>query len=146
MANPIYDVKVSGTVYSVTDSGAPRTNDVYTKNQANYRFISGGSLSTGSTYDTYYLKKGDGMTSLASMYFGKINGKSIEASSTAATNSFSLVETSAVTSSVTSASTDVVTSGGVYDQLGGMKIVKLSHNAYDALTTKDNSTMYLIVD
>ncbi len=57
-----------------------------------------------------------------------------------------VVMSSAVTSAVTSGSTDVVTSGGVYDQLGGMKIVKLTQSAYDALTTKDASTIYFIVN
>ncbi len=57
-----------------------------------------------------------------------------------------VVMSSSVTSAVTSGSTDVVTSGGVYDQLGGMKIVKLTQSEYDALTTKDASTIYFIVN
>lgn len=56
-----------------------------------------------------------------------------------------VVMSSAVTSAVTSGSTDVVTSGGVYDQLGGMKIVKLTESEYTALVTKDDDTLYCVV-
>ena len=56
-----------------------------------------------------------------------------------------VVMSSAVTSAVTSGSTDVVTSGGVYDQLGGMKIVKLTESEYAALVTKYDDTLYCVV-
>ena len=56
-----------------------------------------------------------------------------------------VVMSSEVTSAVTSGSTDVVTSGGVYDQLGGMKIVKLTESEYTALVTKDSNTLYCVV-
>ena len=57
-----------------------------------------------------------------------------------------MVATSAVTSAVTSGSTDVVTSGGVYDQLGGMKILHLTQAQYDQLQNKDNMTLYVITN
>ena len=59
-----------------------------------------------------------------------------------------LVETSAITTSVTSSSTDaqVPSAKSVYDQLGGLKLVKLTQSEYDSLSTKDNSTLYLIVN
>ena len=62
--------------------------------------------------------------------------------------SISVVETSSITTSVTSSSTDaqVPSAKAVYDQMGGMKIVKLTQSAYDALTTKDASTIYFIVN
>ena len=56
-----------------------------------------------------------------------------------------VVMSSEVTSAVTSGSTDVVTSGGVYDQLGGMKIVKLTESEYAALVTKYDDTLYCVV-
>ena len=56
-----------------------------------------------------------------------------------------VVMSSAVTSAVTSGSTDVVTSGGVYDQLGGMKMVKLTESEYAALVTKYDDTLYCVV-
>ena len=61
---------------------------------------------------------------------------------------FHLVETSAVTTSMSSTSTDsqVPSAKAVYDQLGGLKLVKLSQSEYDALQTKDASTLYIIVN
>lgn len=53
-----------------------------------------------------------------------------------------------VTSAVTSGSTDVITSGGVYEQLGGLSMVKLTQAEYDALVsagTVSNTTVYYIV-
>ena len=59
---------------------------------------------------------------------------------------FHLVETSAVTTSVSSTSTDsqVPSAKAVYDQLGGLKLVKLTQSQYDALQTKDANTLYII--
>ena len=56
------------------------------------------------------------------------------------------VDTSAITTSVTSSSTDaqVPSAKAVYDQLGGLKLVKLTQSEYDALATKDSSTLYII--
>ena len=61
---------------------------------------------------------------------------------------FHLVETSAVTTSMSSTSTDsqVPSAKAVYDQLGGLKLVKLTQGEYDALQTKDASTLYIIVN
>ena len=59
---------------------------------------------------------------------------------------FHLVETSAVTTSMSSTSTDtqVPSAKAVYDQLGGLKLVKLTQSQYDALQTKDANTLYII--
>ena len=61
---------------------------------------------------------------------------------------FHLVETSAVTTSMSSTSTDsqVPSAKAVYDQLGGLKLVKLTQSQYNALPTKDSSTLYIIVN
>lgn len=61
---------------------------------------------------------------------------------------FHLVETSAVTTSVSSTSTDtqVPSAKAVYDQLGGLKLVKLSQSEYNALPTKDANTLFIIVN
>ena len=58
------------------------------------------------------------------------------------------VDTSAVTSSVTSASTnsEIPTAKAVNDKLGGTSIVRLTQAQYDALTTKDPNTVYYITD
>lgn len=56
-----------------------------------------------------------------------------------------MVETSAVTSAVTSGSTDVLTSGGAYEQFGGLKLIKLTQAEYDALSPNyDSNTLYVI--
>lgn len=59
---------------------------------------------------------------------------------------FHLVETSAVTTSVSSTSTDtqVPSAKAVYDQLGGLKLVKLTQSEYDGLQTKDPNTLYIV--
>lgn len=54
-----------------------------------------------------------------------------------------------VTSAVTSGSTAVIESGGVYDQLDGLKLRKISQSDYDALVqggTADANTLYIISD
>ena len=53
------------------------------------------------------------------------------------------------TSAVTSGSTAVVESGGVYTQMGGLKLQQITQSAYDDLVnggTVDNSTIYYIVN
>ena len=87
------------------------------------------------------------------IYNFSINGKlplSMDESDTDSTDifNFHLVETSAVTTSVSSTSTDtqVPSAKALYDQLGGLKLVKLTQSEYDALQTKDASTLYIIVN
>ena len=59
---------------------------------------------------------------------------------------FHLIETSAVTTSMSSTSTDsqVPSAKAVYDQLGGLKLVKLTQSEYNALQTKDPNTLYIV--
>lgn len=79
-----------------------------------------------------------------------ISGKADTSAVTALQNSLSgYVATSAVTSAVTSGSIDVITSGGVYEQLGGLKLQQISQADYDALVsggTVDNATLYIITN
>lgn len=58
------------------------------------------------------------------------------------------VGTSAITTSITSSSTDaqVPSAKAVNDKLGGLSLVKLTQAEYDALATKNNSTLYVIID
>lgn len=85
------------------------------------------------------------------IYNFSINGKlplSMQQSDTDSTDifNFHLVETSAVTTSVSSTSTDsqVPSAKALYDQLGGLKLVKLTQAEYDGLQTKDPNTLYII--
>lgn len=55
------------------------------------------------------------------------------------------VDTSNVTSAVTSGSTDVVTSGGVYAKMGGMTIVKITESDYQSLSVKDENVLYIVI-
>ena len=81
-------------------------------------------------------------------YFVRINGKKIIAKDKKDQDllDYDLVATSAITTSVTSSSTDsqVPSAKAVYDQFGGLKLVKLTQSEYDSLTTKDSSTLYII--
>lgn len=81
------------------------------------------------------------------LYVSSINGKRCFSTSSSNVEMFNLVETSAITTSMSSASTDsqVPSAKAVYDQFGGLKLVKLSQAEYDALTTKDSNTLYVIV-
>lgn len=65
-----------------------------------------------------------------------------------AINVVGLVETSAITTSMTSSSTDsqVPSAKAVYDALGGMTLMKLTQAQYDALVTKDPNTLYIITN
>ena len=87
------------------------------------------------------------------IYNFSINGKLPLSKEESATDyggffNFHLVETSAVTTSMSSTSTDsqVPSAKAVYNQLGGLKLVKLTQSQYDALQTKDSSTLYIIVN
>lgn len=86
----------------------------------------------------------------SAIYYPTINGKGILTSNlTWAKNNynFQLVETSAITTSVTSSSTDaqVPSAKAVNDKLGGLSIVKLTESEYAALVTKDSNTLYCVV-
>lgn len=80
--------------------------------------------------------------------FGFINGNPVMVNGTTSQPEFHFVETSAVTTSMSSTSTDsqVPSAKAVYDQLGGLKLVKLSQSEYNALQTHDSSTLYVIVN
>jgi len=129
------------------DAVTTQLNGKATKSQAV------GSYSFGELSSIPFIKlnKVDTAQSLNEIYYPKINGKGILSTNpTWAKNNFifSLVETSAITSSVTSSSTDaqVPSAKAVNDKLGGLSLVKLTQAEYDALVTKDNSTLYVIIN
>lgn len=84
--------------------------------------------------------------------FGSINGvRILQGSDIYNVNHFNLVETSAITSSMTASSTNaqVPSAKAVYDQLGGLKLVKCTQAEYDALVqggTVDADTLYVITN
>lgn len=138
----------SGSTNAVANSAITTAiNDRATKNQAVglYQF----GETSGKPYITF--KMVNSALSLSSIYYPIINGKGILTNNgTWAGNNlmFSLVETSAITTSITSSSTDVQipSAKAVNDKLGGLSLVKLTQAQYDALTTKDSNTLYVIVN
>ena len=56
------------------------------------------------------------------------------------------VDTTSIVTAITSSSTNaqVPSAKCVYDQVGGLKLVKLTQSAYDGLLVKDNDTLYII--
>lgn len=79
-------------------------------------------------------------------FVASINQKPILSSNYQYVNKFSLVETSAITTAITSSSTDseIPSAKAVNDKLGGLSIVKMTQSEYDALATKDSNTLYVI--
>lgn len=139
-------------------SGKANSSDVYLKSETsgateistafNEKLSSVGSSSADwvGIGITNLLKTIDGSYNTAYAYVASINQKPILSSSYLNVNEFSLVETSAITTSVTSSSTDsqVPSAKAVNDKLGGLSLVKLTQVEYDAITTKDNNTLYVI--
>ena len=95
-----------------------------------------------------YLEKNGGGSQSLFTYVKAINGKSITSQNNNNLEGFSLIETSAITTSISSSSTDaqVPSAKAVNDKLGGLSIVKLTQAEYDALATKDSSTLYVIIN
>lgn len=157
-------IEISGNVISATGGGSvtvdPTLDSGSTNPVANSAITA--ALDTkisniGKTNQTWvgqgvtslmkYYKNNNGGASLG-LYLSSINGKSIIEDSYVNLNQFSLVETSAITSAMTSSSTDaqVPSAKAVYDTLGGLKLVKLSQSEYDQLATKDPDTLYIITN
>ena len=83
------------------------------------------------------------------LYFPTLNGKKIFSTNKYDTNWLGdVIEASAITTSVTSSSTDtqVPSAKAVYDKFGGLKLVKLTQSEYDSLTTKDSQTLYVVTN
>lgn len=93
-----------------------------------------------------YLNKEGGVTQSLFTYVKTINGESITSKSKNNLEGLSLIETSAITTTITSSSTDaqVPSAKAIYNQFGGLKLVKLTQSEYDTLATKDSSTLYII--
>lgn len=154
MAN-INKISVAGTIYDLQDKNAAKTVELTQEQydglavkEANTFYIitdaQGGDLSN-------YYTKGETDTLLGEKQPTLVSGtniKTINNESILGEGNIHLVETSAVTTSVSSTSTDsqVPSAKALYDQLGGLKLVKLSQSEYDALQTKDASTLYIIVN
>ena len=129
------------TVDTSLDSGS--TNAI-ANNAVTNNTLSGG-VESNISMGIIRFWKNDGHAAFYSR-FAAINGKPVMVSGTTSQPNFHLVETSAVTTSMSSTSTDsqVPSAKAVYNQLGGLKLVKLSQSEYDGLQTKDPNTLYII--
>lgn len=141
-----------GSSVNVVQTTGTSTSDVMSQDAVTKRF---NEYTAEANYDSGILRWWQWRTPKGSkiIYNFSINGKlplSKQESDTDSTDifNFHLVETSAVTTSVSSTSTDsqVPSAKAVYDQLGGLKLVKLTQAEYDALQTKDANTLFIIVN
>ena len=141
-----------GSSVNVVQTTGTSTSDVMSQDAVTNRF---NEYTAEANYDSGILRWWTWRTPNGSkaIYNFSINGKlplSKQESDTDSTDifNFHLVETSAVTTSVSSTSTDsqVPSAKAVYDQLGGLKLVKLTQSEYDGLQTHDASTLYIIVN
>ena len=140
-----FEIRQNGDIY-ISDTNATSTERSDEKPMIKLQDALGGSsitidptLDSGSTNPV-------ANSAITTALSGKVDNTTYTAYTASTDAALSgKVDNSDVTSAVTSGSTDVVTSGGVYDQLGGMKIVKLTESQYTALVTKDESTLYVVV-
>lgn len=116
-----FEIRQNGDIY-IADTNDTSTTNYYYKPMIKLQDALGGG--GGSSYTA-----GDGIDITNDVI--SVTGK---------------VDTSAITTTITSSSTDtqVPSAKAVYDQLGGLKLVKLTQSEYDSLTTKDSSTLYII--
>lgn len=133
----------SVTVDPSLDSGStnPVANSAITNNTLS------GYVETSDYFRAVRLWRNNGTVAFYKR-FAAINGKSVMVDGITEAPDFQLVETSAITTSVTSSSTDaqVPSAKAVNDKLGGLSLIKLTQAEYDALTTKDSNTLYIITD
>lgn len=161
MSNIITDIQVSGVTYSIQGSGGGTVSSAITSGDTN-------AVAGGAVYDKFdeveqvtaraLVELNDDISALTDSLSGyaessavtqeisaAVSGKTDTSAFTEHSGDTSIHHTS--TSAVTSGSTSVITSGGVYEQLGGLKLVKLTQSAYDALSPNyDNNTLYVIVN
>ena len=118
-----FEIRQNGDIY-IADTNDTSTTNYYEKPMIKLQDALGGG--GGSSYTA-----GDGIDITNDVI--SVTGK---------------VDTSAITTSVTSESTDaqVPSAKSVYDQFGGLKLVKLTKSEYDSLTTKDSNTLYVVTD
>ena len=135
----IDSIQISGVTYTIQGSGGGG-NPTVELTQAQYdALVTAGTVSA----DTYYIITDASAGDLTQYWTSAQTQSAI----TQATSGF--VGTSAITTSITSSSTDaqVPSAKGVNDKLGGLSMVKLTQSAYDALSPNyDSNTLYVIVN
>lgn len=130
----IDSIQLSGNSYDVKDKSA---TTVVALTQAQYNALPSSAKTANILYNITDAQGGD-----LSNYWTTAETQS--AITEAVTGK---VDTTAIVTAITSSSTDsqVPSAKCVYDQVGGLKLVKLTQSAYDALSPNyDNSTLYVI--
>ena len=130
----IDSIQLSGNSYDVKDKSA---TTVVALTQAQYNALPSSAKTANILYNITDAQGGD-----LSNYWTTAETQS--AITEAVTGK---VDTTAIVTAITSSSTDaqVPSAKCVYDQVGGLKLVKLSQSEYDALDPNyDSNTLYLI--
>jgi hypothetical protein len=134
MSNILDAIQVSGASYDLKDKNAPSVSSL---TQSEYDNLP----STAKTSNTFFVIT-DAQGGDLSNYWTTAETQS------AITEAVSgKVDTTAIVTVITSSSTDaqVPSAKAVYDQMGGLKLVKLTQSAYDALSPNyDSNTLYVI--
>lgn len=154
MGNFIDKIQISGTNYDLRDTSAITIVDI---TQAEYDELPESAKTENIIYNitdatpadiSQYWTSAQTNSAITEATSGKVDTNTYTAY-TAATDTVlgNKVETSAITTSITSSSTDaqVPSAKAVYDQMGGMKIVKLTESEYTALVTKNSDTLYVVI-
>jgi hypothetical protein len=134
MSNIIDSIQLSGNSYDVKDKSA---TTVVALTQAEYNALPSTAKTANILYNITDAQGGD-----LSNYYTTAETQS--AITEAVTGK---VDTTAIVTAITSSSTDgqVPSAKCVYDQVGGLKLVKLTQSAYDALSPNyDSNTLYVI--
>ena len=157
MAN-INKISVAGTIYDIQDQNASKTveltqaeyNGLSVKNPNTFYIITdaqGGDLSNYYTKTEVDKKVGD-----ANLIALEASNEVKNLSATVSELDYALTEhTADTTVHVTSAEKTswggaATNASNAVTALGGLKLVKLTQGEYDALQTKDASTLYIIVN
>lgn len=137
MSNIIDSIQLSGTTYQIQGSGGGGSPTVELT-QAEYdALVTAGTVSQNTFYIITDATAGD-----LTQYWTSAQTQSAITSATSGK-----VDTSAITTSISSSSTDaqVPSAKAVNDKLGGLSVVKLTESEYTALVTKDSDTLYVVI-
>lgn len=132
--NIIDSIQLSGNSYDVKDKSA---TTVVALTQAQYNALPSSAKTANILYNITDAQGGD-----LSNYWTTAETQS--AITEAVTGK---VDTTAIVTAITSSSTDseIPSAKCVYDQVGGLKLVKLTQSEYDALDPNyDSNTLYIV--
>lgn len=132
----INQVRLSGTTYQIEDSSANKTVSL---TQAQYD-----ALSTKDPNIYYIITDASGVD--ISQYMTSAQTMSAITEATSGKLDVTAYTPTVVDNTISSSSTNPVQNAVIYQQFGGLKLQQISQSDYDALSTKDASTLYIIVN